>query len=418
MRAKLLALLVLLFASPALAQTIAIRAGNLINPAKGTVAKDQVILVKDGKIASVGAGTSIPKDAEVVDLSGAWVMPGLMDAHTHITLIESAQSPFETLYLKESSAMRALRGLRVAQDVLQTGFTTLREVGNDANYATEDIRNAIAQGWFTGPTILSSGKIIAPFGGQSRAMPPEQGPFWRFEYIDADGPEEIRHAVRENIFYGVDLIKLVADNSAYHYSEEEIRAAVEEAHHAGLAVAVHVIGGEAARNVILGGADSVEHGFELSDELLQLMKEKGTVLVGTDFPVAHLAVLGTAGGIFPDPNVLGNAIIDRLRRAYKIGVKMGFGTDSAIEMPNRTRGDLMLDYLAVWRAAGVPPAEILKCMTTNDAELLRIEKQRGAIAPGLAADIIAMPSSPLDDIEALRKINFVMKDGKIVKRPK
>ena len=415
MRAKLLAFFLLFFASPALAQTIAIRAGNLIDPAKGTVAKDQVILVKDGKITSVSAGGAIPKDAEVVDLSGAWVMPGVMDAHTHVT---SGQKDWdlERGFLHEDSAFRALRGLKTALTLLDAGITTVRDVGNDANYAAVDLRKAIEQGWFVGPTLLTAGKIIAPYGGQSGNVSTEMGPYWRFEYIDADGPEEIRKAVREDIFHGADLIKLVADNSPYHYSLDEIRAAVDEAHGAGRAVAVHVMGGEAAKNVILGGADSIEHGFFLSDELLRLMKEKGTVLVGTDFPAQHFAL----GGMTTPENAksIGNAIIDRLRRAYKIGVKMGFGSDIVIDLPHESRADMTWDYLAVWREAGVPPAEILKCMTTNDAELLRIEKERGAIAPGLAADIIAMPASPLDDIEALRKINFVMKNGKIVKRPK
>ncbi len=223
--------------------------------------------------------------------------------------------------------------------------------------------------------------------------------------------------MRQNIYYGVDLIKLVADNSAYHYSLEEIQAAVDEAHHAGKAVAVHVYGGEAARNVILGGADSIEHGFFLSDDLLQLMKEKGTVLVGTDFPLAHLVAMGPIAGL-PDPNILGPNIVDRLHRAYAIGVKMAFGSDTVMELPNKTRADMMLDHLEIWRQAGVPPAEILKCMTTNAAELLRVEKQRGAIAPGLYADIIAMSESPLENIEALRKVDFVMKNGAIVRRPK
>jgi imidazolonepropionase-like amidohydrolase len=268
-----------------------------------------------------------------------------------------------------------------------------------------------------GPTILTSGKIIAPFGGQSTAIPPEQGPFWRYEYIDADTPEEIRKAVRQNIYYGVDVIKLVADNSPFHYSVEEIKAAVDEAHRAGRTVAVHVYGGEAADNVIDGGVDSLEHGFFLTDAQLEKMKGKGIFLVGTDTPRAQLDVEGTSGGIFPPPEVLAPKIIDRLRRAYRIGVKMAFGTDTVIEIPNKTRADLMLDYLAVWREAGVPAPEILKAMTSNAAELMHIGQQRGSLVPGLAADIIAMPSNPMEDIESLRKINFVMKDGKIIRRP-
>jgi imidazolonepropionase-like amidohydrolase len=243
------------------------------------------------------------------------------------------------------------------------------------------------------------------------------GPFWSFEYIDADTPDEIRKAVRRNVYYGATVIKLIADNSPYFYSVEEIRAAVDEAHLADRAVAVHVFGGQAAQNVIEGGADSVEHGFYLTDAQLQLMKQKGTFLVGTDFPKAQLEVIGTSGGIFPEPAELAPKIIDRLRRAYRIGVKMAFGSDIVIEVPNKTRSELMLDYLAVWRQAGVPAGDILKCMTTNPAALLRINRERGAIAAGMAADIIAMPNNPLEDIESLRKVNFVMKDGKIRRRP-
>jgi len=172
-----------------------------------------------------------------------------------------------------------------------------------------------ASGWFVGPTVLTTGKIIAPFGGQSQRVSPEQGPFWRFEYIDADTPDEIRKAVRQNIYYGAEAIKLVADNSSFYYTREEIAAAVAEAHAAGLPVSVHVIGGEAARNVILGGADSIEHGFLLSDELL------------------------------------------------------------------------------------------------------RIQKVRGTIAPGMAADIVAVPSNPLENLAALKQVSFVMKDGRVVKQP-
>jgi imidazolonepropionase-like amidohydrolase len=417
---KVTALLILALAARMIAQnTVAIRAGGVVDPIKGSVARNQVILIENGKIKEIGANVPIPNGAPTVDLSNEWLSPGLMDAHVHLTLTEvtGGNAPFESFYLKESSTYRGLRGLRNAQDLLRAGFTTVRELGNDGDYATEDVRRAIQAGMFEGPTILSSGKIIAPFGGQSTAIPPEQGPFWRYEYIDADTPEEMRKAVRQNIYYGVDVIKLVADNSPFHYSLEEIKTAVDEAHRAGRTVAVHVYGGEAADNVIEGGVDSLEHGFFLSDAQIEKMKRKGIFLVGTDTPRAQLDVEGTSGGIFPPPEVLAPKIIDRLRRAYRIGVKMAFGTDTVIEIPNKTRADLMLDYLAVWREAGVPAPEILKAMTSNAAELMHIGQQRGSLAPGLAADIVAMPSNPMEDIESLRKINFVMKDGKIIRRP-
>ena len=418
MRGRLLAVVLVLCCGTCLAQELAIRAGNLVDPATGTVAKNQVILVKGGKIAAVGSGLQIPAGAEVIDLSSAWVLPGLMDAHTHLTLGGALIELLESTYLKESTGMRLLRGVRNARNVLEAGFTVIRDVGNAANYADTDLRRAIELGWFPGPTILNTGKIIAAFGGQSHGVPAEIGAFWQFEYIDADTPDEIRKAVRRNIYYGANAIKLVADNSAFHYSVEEIRAAVSEAHAAGLTVAVHVYGGEAARNVILGGADSIEHGFELDDDVLRLMKEKGTVLVGTDFPLEHLVAMGPVGGLIPDPKALSERIVDRLRRAHRVGVKMAFGTDTVIDPPGKTRGEMMLDYLDVWLAAGIPPAEILKAMTSNAAELFRLKGVRGAIAAGQAADIIATPGNPLEDIHALRKVHFVMKDGRVIKRPK
>jgi len=395
------------------AQTVAIRAGNLIDPATGSVAKNQIILVKDKKIVDVGPAVAIPQEAAVVDLSSEWVMPGIMDAHTHITQSVQYFRELDSNYLREDTAFRTLRGLWTGQMLLNAGITTVRDVGNDANFGAVALRKAIDRGWFVGPTVLTAGKIIAPFGGQTSGIPQEIGPFWQFEYYDADNVDEIRKAVHENIYYGADLIKLVADNSPYHYSVEEIRAAVDEAHHAGRAVAVHVMGGEAASNVIEGGVDSIEHGFFLTDDQLRRMKEKGIFLSGTDFPTAHF-VAGQIG----NGKEMGAAIIDRLTRAYKIGVKMAFGTDIVTDAPNETRVDMTWDYLGIWRTAGVPPAEILKCMTTNNAELFRISKQRGAIAKGLFADIIAMPDSPLDNIEALRKVNFVMKNGAIVRKAK
>jgi imidazolonepropionase-like amidohydrolase len=413
----------LLLASPAFAQVVcaqvvAIRAGSAIDPAHGTIVKDQVILVEHGRIVGVGAGLAIPAGADVIDLSHEWVMPGLMDAHTHMTLTEIAgDAPFESFYLNQSSTLRGLRGLHNATAVLQAGFTTLRDVGNSAEWAMSDVRRAIDSGWFVGPTIIDSGKIIAPFGGQSRDIPPRQGPFWQFEYIDADGPTEIRKAVRTNIYYGAGVIKLVADNNPYHYSVDEFRAAVDEAHRANIPVAVHVYAGDALDNAIEAGVDSIEHGFDLSDAQLKRMKDKGIFLVGTDFPRAHLDIVGTSGGIFPEPAVLAPKIIDRLKRAHRIGVRMAFGSDTVIDMPGRSRADLMFDYLATWRAANVPPMDILRAMTTDAAELLRVNKVRGNLVAGLSADLVAMPANPLDDIENLRKIDFVMKDGKIVRTP-
>ena len=410
-------LLCLALTAPVMGETYALHAGAVIDPARGTVERDRVVLIENGHIKSIGPAAP-PGGATDIDLSHEWLMTGLIDAHTHLTLTEvTGNAAFESFYLSESTGYRAMRGLHNAAQVLAAGFTTVRDVGNAADYAMEDVRRAIEQGWFPGPTIIHSGKIIAPYGGQSHGIPPEQGAFWQYEYLDADGPAEIRKAVRQNLYHGAGVIKLVLDNNPYHYSVEELRAAVDEAHHAGVPISVHVFGGEAADNAIEAGVDSLEHGFFLTDEQLKRLRDKGIRLVSTDFPRAHLDVIGTSGGILPPPEELAPRIIDRLRRAHRLGVRLVFGTDTVMEVPGRTRPDLMFDYLAVWREAGIPAEQLLKAMTIEAAQLLRIDGQRGTLAVGAAADLIAMPADPLKDTEALRRVDFVMKDGRIVRRP-
>jgi imidazolonepropionase-like amidohydrolase len=182
---------------------------------------------------------------------------------------------------------------------------------------------------------------------------------------------------------------------------------------AGTHVAVHATAGEATRNTILTGAKSIEHGYDLSDELLHLMKEKRTFLVGTDSPESLLIAMGFNS--VKDGRTMAERITDRLRRAHKIGVKMAFGSDVVIDMPGKNRGQMAMDYLDVWLAAGIPSAGILMCLTTNGAELLEIQHRRGNIKPGLAADIIATHGNPLQDIHSLRSAMFVMKEGTVVK---
>ena len=318
----------------------------------------------------------VPASAQVIDLSREWVSPGLMDAHTHVTLAEvPGKAPFEAVYLQQTSAFRALRGLRNAQDLLREDSPPCAKVGNEANYACADVRKAISERWFDGPTMQCAGKIIGPFGGQSGGYSPEQGPFWRWEYLDADTPDEIRKAIHQDIYYGADVIKLVADNSAYFYSENDIRSAVQEAHAAGRPVAVHVYGGPAADNVIRGGADSVEHGFALTDDQLKLMKEKGTFLVGTDFPEAHLAKSAlptTCSRIYR----LAADIIDRLRRANKIGAQLfWFRYRFRHAQPHARRHDARRSRRFSRRRrnsranapATSPPAPPNSCASTNSA---------------------------------------------------
>jgi len=200
----LLLLMLLLLSYVAAGQTIAVRAGHLIDPANGSVANNQTILIENGRITAIGGNVNVPAGAQTIDLPNEWVMPGLVDAHTHITMnlppAAAGESYWENYLLRESTAFRAERGLHNAELLLNAGFTALRDVGNNGDYADTAVRQAIEKGWFNGPTIINSGKIIGPFGGQSHDYSPEQGPFWKFEYIDADTPDEIRKAVRQNIY--------------------------------------------------------------------------------------------------------------------------------------------------------------------------------------------------------------------------
>ena len=372
---------------------------------------DQTIIIKNGKIQEVGSNLKYKSTDTVIDLSKSWVLPGLMDCHVHITFNFPYGNPsYVEVYTTESTALRALRGAHVAEQFLMSGFTTIKEIGNDANYATADIIKAIKKGWIKGPTIFYAGKIIAPYGGQTSGVNIENEHLWNFEYIDADNPDEIKKAIRKNIYYGANVIKLVSGQQAGYYDLEDIKAAVDEAKKSGLKVTVHVQGGMAARNVILGGAAAIEHGFELDDDLLRLMKEKGTFLVGTDVGYDSNISWGLDSG---SARTEEKRTIDRLKRAYKIGTKMAYGTDLVIDEPGLNRIQASLKVLQTWKAAEIPPSYILQTMTIFAAELLGVEKSRGVLERSYVADIIALKNNPLEDIEAVKNVHFVMKEGKL-----
>lgn len=406
-----IALLLLLLPVAARAQVTAIKAGKLVDPETGTASTNQIILVEGGKIKAVGAGLQIPAGAAVIDLSKMTVLPGLFDCHTHLLMnwMPAARlTPNDEALLPTS--VRTIQGVVNARGMLESGFTTVRDVGNAPDYADTTLRLAINLGQIPGPTIINAGQIITPYGGQGRMWPGR--PYVNDnEYIFADTRDELLKAVRRNIHYGARVIKIVVDDQIYKYSVDDIKLIVEEARKSGLKVAAHCGTDEGARNAILGGVASVEHGQRMSDETLELMKKTGTVLVGTDFPEGIAKEQGYGPNLAP-------TFLDRLRRAYKIGVKMAFGTDVLLNRPDKSRGAYALDFLEDYVIVGMPAREILRMMTTNSAALLGVEKERGAIKEGLAADIIATPENPLDNIQTLKQVSFVMKDGKVFKAVK
>jgi len=403
-------------------RTLAVRAGRLVDPDAGTAAANQVILVQDGKITAVGANVTIPADAQVIDLSGKTVLPGLVEAHNHLTmtLVEAVplygsapktsdrvfdSSPLLEMFVTDTTAYRALEGAGNAFTLLDHGFTLERDLGNSGLYADTALRQAIEAGWIPGPTIVNSGIIIGGFGGQFHENA-ERGDLVYPEYMNADTHDEIAKAIRKNIHYGAKVIKVCVDCEGYPYSVDQLKFFVSEAANAGLKVACHVQTERGARNAIEAGVWSIEHGRALTDELLQMMKAKGIWRVGTDFPMTS----------YRGSKAAFERTVDRLKSAYAIGVKSVFSTDFDYYVPGMTRGDEVIDALITWKAAGIPAKDILKAMTTYGYQVLQVESVRGPIKVGLAADMIAVDGDPLTEIDVLRKVNFVMKDGKIFKQ--
>ena len=386
----------------------AIKAGKLVDPEKGTTETNQIILVRGKKIEAVGPNLTIPSDAKVIDLSKSTVLPGLFDAHTHLCIVE--KKPRDSTYyittLLDSTPYRAIEGVANARDMLASGFTTVRDVGNNGNYADTALREAIEAGVVPGPTMINAGRIIAQYGGQFHLQPEKQD-LATPEYAFADTRDEMIKAIHENIHYGATVIKIVVDDQKYIYTADDIRFMVEETHRAGLKLAAHCWTHPGAHNAAEAGVDSIEHGEMMTNEDLQLAKKNHVVLVGTDFTEIQARVLG-----MPDMH---KVFVDRLKRAYEIGITMAYGTDAIAYIPGETRGTQAAEYVDSWVEAGVPAKDTLRAMTVNAARLLGVDGERGAIKPGLAADIIATPENPLDDIQAVRKVSFVMKDGSVFK---
>jgi imidazolonepropionase-like amidohydrolase len=395
------------YPQPGPERVYAIKAGKLVDPEKGSTETNQIILVRGRKIEAVGADIAIPADAKIIDLSKSTVLPGLFDAHTHLCMTLKKKRDGQSYYittLLDATPYRAIEGVANARDMLAAGFTTVRDVGNNGNYADTALREAIERGVVPGPTMINAGRIIAPYGGQFQ-LQPEKRDLATPEYWFADTHDEMIKAIRENIHYGATVIKIVVDDQKYIYSTEDIRFMVEEAHRDGLKLAAHCWTEAGAHNAAEAGVDSIEHGQMMTNEDLKLAKKNHVVLVGTDFTESATRENGLTG--------MHPVFVDRLKRAYQIGVTMAYGTDTYVYVPGETRGTLAVELVNSWMEAGVPAKDTLRAMTINAARLLGVDGERGAIRPGLAADIVATPENPLDDIQAVRKVFFVMKDGSV-----
>ncbi|MDH4352133.1 MAG: amidohydrolase family protein, partial [Gemmatimonadota bacterium] len=408
----LTAALTLSIAGNAVAQVTAIRAGRLLDPEAGTVSTNQIVLVENGKFTAVGANVAIPSGAEVIDLSNLTVMPGLVDAHNHLAITYKEvpeHNVYYFTYVMDPTPLRAIQAASNGMQMLSAGFTIVRDMGNAGNYADAALRIAIEQGWIAGPTIINSGIIIGGMGGQFWPTP-EMAKDHNIvypEYLDADTPDEIVKAVRQNALFGAKVIKICVDCKPWGYTIDEIKLFIAEAAKIGFKVEGHVQTVDGARRAIAAGIWSIAHDRGMTDSLHKEMARKGVWRAGTETPIT---LTGHTSQARYDNTVA------MLRNAWENKVPLTFSTDADYYVPGMTRGEVAIEFIETWKAAKIPNADVLRIMTTNGYKVSETENTRGPIKRGLAADLIAVPGNPLENLDALRTVSFVMKDGIVFKR--
>jgi imidazolonepropionase-like amidohydrolase len=415
---------------PNSSHAIAIRAARLIDGKSDTAISDAVILIDSEKITAVGSGLPIPAGATVIDLGDSTLLPGLIDAHTHLLLemdgrnISLQDVEMLKVVATESTAERALMGAKLGREDLEAGITTVRDVGNSGVNGDIALRDAINRGWLPGPRILASTRALAAPGGQFGRLIPEAQSIIEQEYVTLNGPESARQAVRQALYNGADCIKVIVNGSPADVTLDEMKAIVDQAHTSGVKVAAHATSEKAVGVAVEAGVDSIEHGYAISDDELKMMAQKHIFLVPTDGTRQQYLdmIFGdrqpTSAEIAEQdkwikPSVDGNGA--RLQRARKAGVPIAAGSDMYLTMPRQNRGQASLNVLEAYSDEGMPPMEIIRAATRNAAELLGWQDRIGTLEKGKFADIVAVPGNPLKDTAVLQHANFVMKGGVVIK---
>ena len=414
-------LLILLAYATANAQTIAIKAGYVFDTQTGSFVKNQVLYIEDGKIAKIdNTGSNVTAD-RVIDLTDSWVMPGLIDLHVHL---EMQSSP--TTYLDrftKNEADRAYDAAVYAKRTLLAGFTTVRDLGGSG--VNTSLSRAVEMGKMVGPRIYSAGKAIGTTGGHAD---PTNG--FRSDLVGDPGPKEgvinsrddARKAVRQRYKNGAHVIKITATGGvlslaksgmAPQFTIDEIEGIVEAANDLGMITAAHAHGAEGMKRAVLAGINSIEHGSIMSEEVMDLMVEKGTYYVPTLSAGIFTTEKAEIEGYYPDIVVpkakyVGAQMLGTFKKAYDKGVKIAFGTDSGVSPHGENAKEFQ--YMV---EAGMSPKDALLSATIEAASLLRATDEIGSIKEGLSADIIAVKSDPLKDVRALQEVSFVMKQGQV-----
>lgn len=400
-----------------------IRAGSLIDGKSDKVRHDQVIIIHGSRIESVSdaASAKILAGANVIDLSKATLLPGLIDSHTHIFLQgeDPAQGGYDVNILNAPLALRAARATVAARRALEQGFTTLRDVETEgAGYGDVGIKQAIEQGYIPGPRLFVSTRAISTTGGYPlEGYAPELDMPKGAQIID--GPVEARKAAREQLDHGADWIKVYMTHRSWAgkngelvsqptLTVEELRAIVDETHGWGKKVACHAYGGIGLRRALDGGCDSIEHGLDLDDAAITQMLKQGTWYVPTISAYYHdWAPADTPGG--QRDRLRASVHEPSFKKAMKAGVKIVFGTD----MGGIPWSEPIVQEFSRMVEFGMPPMDAIQSATSRAAVMLDMEGKIGVVAPGAFADIIAVGGDPLHDIKALENVQFVMKDGRV-----
>ena len=406
-------LCIALFASVASAQSVRVTADRLLVVETGKIVQHPLVQIENGRITAVTTRTA--GQAADIDLGDVTLLPGLSDMHVHLVGSEE-ESPYERLV--ETTARAAIEGAANARKTLAAGFTTVRDLGS-RDFADVALRDAIAAGRIPGPRMLVAVKSLSVTGGHgdSNELPPDVV-VHRYSAI-ADGPDEVRQKVRENIKYGADWIKILAtggvmsagtDPRTADYTEEELRAAVEAAREKGRDVAVHAHGTEGIKRAVRAGVRSVEHASMLDDEAISMIKQRGVFIVPNPYTNAYMLERGAAGGYQPYQLEKAKEIyvlkLESTRKAIRAGVQVAYGTDSGVQVHGQNG-----KQFAILVDAGMTPLQAIQSATVVNAKLLRMEGKIGTVKPGAFADLIAVAGNPLQDIRTLEKPTFVMKNG-------
>lgn len=414
-------------AAPAPLATVYVRAGHLFDATSDKLRDDVVLVVEGERITKVApaAEVSIPAGATVVDLSKDWVLPGLIDCHTHLEVRADQYDPINEV--KFTPFMGGFNGVVNANKTLQAGFTSVRDVGSQPFFAV-DLRKAIDSGFIPGPRVVASGPAISITGGHgdmngfapavSNMMYPEEK-----DFAIADGPEEVRKVVREQVKYGVDVIKILATGGvlsagdkpgAEQFTYEELKVAADEAHRAGRKIAAHAHGTQGIKDAVRAGIDSIEHGSLIDDEGIQLMKQHGTYLdadiYNDDYILGKAGEFGLPMEMINKEKTVGKLQRENFAKAVAAGVKISFGTDAGVypHGDNAKQFHYMVKF-------GMTPAGAIHAATSSAADLIDRLKDVGTLETGKYADLIAVTANPLDRIEVLEHVSFVMKGGKVYK---